>query len=132
MSTAKVLPSNDKKRVVIIDDNTDVADSLAQWLTLAQHEVATAYTGATGIELVSKMGPDIVLLDIGLPDQSGYDIAQHLDSIRSSLPPFILVAVTGYGQCSDTNTDSVKHSGFDYYFTKPLDVEKLRSIGLKL
>jgi DNA-binding response OmpR family regulator len=84
------------KRVLIVDDNIDVADTLAQWLKLAGHEVYTAYTGASAIDATIEFKPEIVLLDIGLPDLNGYDVALRLRSL-SDIPPFLLVAVTGYG-----------------------------------
>jgi two-component system, sensor histidine kinase len=132
MSTPNALQSRGKKHIVIIDDNTDVADSLAQWLKLADYVVSIAYTGAEGLHLVSRVAPDVILLDIGLPDKNGYDIALQLNSIRASLPPFTLVAVTGYGYSADNGGMSFKQVGFDHYFAKPLGVENLRSIGLML
>ncbi|HWV16336.1 MAG TPA: response regulator [Cellvibrio sp.] len=115
------------KRVLIVDDYADVADTLAQWLRLAGHSVQTAYTGAQAIESTVAFQPDVVLLDIGLPDSSGFDIAKKLRALPN-LQKFLLVAVTGYGQASLRK--SVLEAGFDEHFAKPMDFEKLGSIGL--
>jgi two-component system, sensor histidine kinase len=115
------------KRVLIVDDNIDVADTLAQWLKLAGHEVYTAYTGASAIDATIEFKPEIVLLDIGLPDLNGYDVALRLRSL-SDIPPFLLVAVTGYGQASARET--MLNAGFDEHFVKPMGFKKLGSIGL--
>jgi two-component system, sensor histidine kinase len=115
------------KRVLIVDDNIDVADTLAQWLKLAGHEVHTAYTGASAIDATRDFKPEIVLLDIGLPDLNGYDVAVRLRSLPD-VPPFMLVAVTGYGQASAR--EMMLNAGFDEHFVKPMGFKKLGSIGL--
>ncbi|HEY8939937.1 MAG TPA: ATP-binding protein [Cellvibrio sp.] len=115
------------KRVLIVDDNIDVADTLAQWLKLAGHEVYTAYTGASAIDATREFKPEIVLLDIGLPDLNGYDVAVRLRSLPD-VPPFLLVAVTGYGQASAR--EMMLNAGFDEHFVKPMGFKKLGSIGL--
>lgn len=115
------------KRVLIVDDNIDVADTLAQWLKLAGHEVYTAYTGTSAIEATMDFKPEIVLLDIGLPDLNGYDVAVRLRSLPD-VPPFLLVAVTGYGQASAR--EMMLNAGFDEHFVKPMGFKKLGSIGL--
>lgn len=117
------------KRVLIIDDNPEVADTLAQWLSLAGHDVYTAYTGAEAIEKLPLFKPEIVLLDIGLPDINGYEVAKRLRAL-ADVPPFTLVAVTGYGHPSDS--DVFRSAGFDEYFSKPMHSSKLKSIGLEL
>lgn len=119
----------ESKRVIIIDDNHDVADSLAQWLTLAGHDVHTFYTGEDALENVEHIKPEIVLLDIGLPDINGYEVARKLRSVPN-LPVFTLVAVTGYGEPADSNV--FRSAGFDEYFSKPMHFSKLKSIGLDL
>ena len=117
------------KRVLIIDDNVDVADTLAQWLQLAGHEVRTVYNGVEAISVTTEFCPEIVLLDIGLPDLNGYDVAAQLRALPDT-PPFLLVAVTGYGQASDEK--AFIEAGFDRHFTKPMGLSKLESIGLHL
>jgi len=128
-STQNLAPEKVIKRVLIIDDNHDVADSLAQWLTLAGHDVHTCYTGEDALQNIPDIKPDIVLLDIGLPDINGYEVARRLRAIEN-IPTFTLVAVTGYGQPADS--DVFRSAGFDQYFSKPMHFTKLKSIGLDL
>lgn len=129
MQSVPVPDTKKIKRVLIIDDNHEVADSLAQWLTLAGHDVHTHYTGAEAIQNVPEIKPEIILLDIGLPDLNGYEVARKLRELPD-VPPFLLVAVTGYGQPSDPET--FRSAGFDEYFSKPMHSSKLKSIGLDL
>ncbi len=117
------------KRVLIIDDNHEVADSLAQWLSLAGHQVHTLYTGKDAIKQLPELQPDIILLDIGLPDLNGYEVAKKLRAVEN-VAPFILVAVTGYSQPTDSAV--FRQAGFDEYFSKPMHASKLKSIGLEL
>jgi CheY-like chemotaxis protein len=130
MQSSSVIKNEKKlKRVLIVDDNHDVADSLAQWLSLAGHDVHTAYTGAEAVEKVPALKPDIILLDIGLPDINGYEVAKRLRALVD-VPPFTLVAVTGYGHPSDS--DVFRKAGFDEYFSKPMHSSKFKAIGLEL
>ncbi|GGY73928.1 hypothetical protein GCM10011613_19040 [Cellvibrio zantedeschiae] len=128
-STQPVTNTKAIKRVLIVDDNHDVADSLSQWLALAGHEVHTLYTGAEAVEKVPEIKPDIILLDIGLPDINGYEVARKLRAL-TGVPNFVLVAVTGYGQPADPEV--FRSAGFDEYFSKPMHASKLKSIGLEL
>ena len=114
-------------RVLIVDDNVDVVSTLSQWLKIGGYDVQAAYNGSQAIQLTAEFQPEIILLDIGLPDLNGYDIALQLRKIPD-IPKFLLVAVTGYGQGSD-NQDFLD-AGFDRHFAKPMDLSKLASIGL--
>lgn len=128
-STQATTETKPTKRVIIVDDNHDVADSLAQWLTLAGHEVHTFYRGEDVVNNLQHIAPQIVLLDIGLPDINGYDVARKLRAIPN-IPYFTLVAVTGYGQPADESV--FRSAGFDEYFSKPMHFDKLKSIGLDI
>lgn len=128
-STQTAAAEKESKRVIIIDDNHDVADSLAQWLTLAGHDVHTFYTGETALQNVQRIQPQIILLDIGLPDINGYEVARKLRAVPD-VAKFTLVAVTGYGQ--PTDSEVFRSAGFDEYFSKPMHFSKLKSIGLDL
>lgn len=114
-------------RVLIVDDNVDVVTTLSQWLKIGGYDVQAAYNGAQAIQLTAEFKPEIILLDIGLPDLNGYDIAIQLRKIPD-IPNFLLVAVTGYGQGSDSQ--EFLDAGFDRHFAKPMDLRKLESIGL--
>ena len=112
-----------RKRVLIIDDNKDAADSLAQLLQLDGHETQAAYSSKQALEHVQLFGPDIMLLDIGLPEMNGYEIAKALRS-RPSLDHLRLIAVTGYGQAIDRQFALT--AGFNDHLMKPLDIAALR------
>ena len=86
-----------KRRVLIVDDNVDAADSLALLLKSDGHEAATAYSADTALEAVEHLRPEIVLLDVGLPQRDGYDIARHLRA-SNAVPGMRLIALTGYGR----------------------------------
>lgn len=115
------------KRVLIVDDNVDVLTTLSQWLKMGGYDVRTACNGAQAIVATLEFEPQIVLLDIGLPDINGYDIALQLRKLVN-IPSFLLVAVTGYGHASDGK--EFLDAGFDRHFAKPMDLSKLESIGL--
>ena len=111
--------------VMIIDDNQDVADSCATLLELSGHRVRTAYAANQGLELAQDLQPDVMLLDIGLPDMSGYDLAARIRATAWGRET-ILVAVTGWGQESDR--ERAFSSGFDYHLTKPISADALETL----
>ena len=93
------------------------------------HTVRTAYTGAQATERTLEFKPDIVFLDIGLPDMSGYEVAVKLRQLP--IPQqFLLVALTGYGQEHDRQ--SALAAGFNEHFAKPVDFGKLAALGLHI
>jgi CheY-like chemotaxis protein len=103
----------------------DSARALAEMLELWGHQVRIAHDGPAAIELALAFGPQVVLLDIGLPGMNGYEVARRLRG-ESALESTLLVAVTGYGQEDDQR--KAQHSGFDRHLTKPVDLEALRKI----
>lgn len=117
------------KRVLVVDDNIDAAQTLSQLLSLVGHEVEVAYSGSQAIDITQSFLPEVVFLDIGLPDISGYDVARSLRALPE-IPAFTMVALTGYGQEKDRQ-DALA-AGFDEHFTKPLDFNKLGLLGLSL
>jgi PAS domain S-box-containing protein len=117
--------SNGGLEVMIIDDNQDVADSCATLLALSGHRVRTAYAANQGLELAQDLPPDVMLLDIGLPDMSGYDLAARIRATAWGRET-ILVAVTGWGQESDR--ERAFSSGFDYHLTKPISTDALETL----
>ena len=115
------------KRILVVDDNEDAADTLAELLELDGHEVRTAYTGAQAIERTFAFRPDIVFLDIGLPDINGHEVAGKLRQL--AIPQdFLLIALTGYGQEHDRR--AALAAGFNDHFAKPVDFDKLATLGL--
>ena len=120
-------PAGSSKRILVVDDNQDAADTLAELLELDGHEVRTAYTGAQAIERTVAFRPDIVFLDIGLPDINGHEVAGKLRQL--AIPQdFLLIALTGYGQEHDRR--AALAAGFNDHFAKPVDFDKLATLGL--
>jgi CheY-like chemotaxis protein len=113
-----------QRRVLIIDDNQDVAEPLALLLRDMGHQVHAAQGGRAGLEIARRVRPDIVLLDIAMPDMSGYEVAKEL---RQFLGASVrIVAVTGYGQDEDRRLSL--EAGFDQHLVKPVDAEFLKSL----
>jgi two-component system CheB/CheR fusion protein len=109
-------------RILVIDDNTDAADALALLLTIDGHEVETRPDGVSGIAAAARYRPDVVLLDIALPDVDGYEVARQLR--ESTLGRYVtLIAVTGYGLPSDRIRSA--EAGFDHHITKPVNPKEL-------
>jgi CheY-like chemotaxis protein len=115
-------PAPGARKVLIVDDNIDAADSLARILVLRGHEAHTAYDGLQAIERAKALRPDVVLLDIGLPGSNGYEVAKRL---REELEEeaMVIIALTGYGGKEDRRRTVA--AGFDYHLVKPVDVETL-------
>lgn len=114
-------------RLVLIDDLPAGRDMLAMWLRNVGFHVETADNGHTGLSAVDRFRPEAVLIDIGLPDMPGHDVARELRA-RESTRDLLLVAVTGYGR--DRDARKAKEAGFDAHFAKPVDLEKLRTLIL--
>jgi CheY-like chemotaxis protein len=113
-----------QRRILVVDDNEDAADSLATLLEVLGYQVRVAYDGPEAIEAADDFQPEAGLLDIGLPHLSGYDIARHIRSTRGG--KVVLVAITGWGQEEDRRR--AREAGFDHHFTKPADFERLVSV----
>ncbi|CAG9253971.1 response regulator [Paraburkholderia caribensis] len=110
------------KRILIVDDNVDAAEALAILLTMQGHEVETRADGASGMAAVTTYRPDIILLDIGLPDMDGYEVARQLRESGAS-EGMTLIAVTGYGSPADRIRSA--EAGFDHHLTKPVEADEL-------
>ena len=109
-------------RVLIVDDNGDAATSLSYVLTLTGYQVRVAHDGNQALEVADQLRPNVVLLDIGLPGMSGYEVARRLRA-RPWGADLHLIAVTGWGQDSDRAKS--QEAGFDEHLTKPIDPETL-------
>jgi PAS domain S-box-containing protein len=112
------------RRLLIIDDNVDAAESLAKLMVLSGHNVKTAYDGSAGLETMSDFNPDLILLDIGLPGINGYDVAREARQ-RLGKKPFLL-ALTGYG--SGDVRKRCQEAGFDAHLVKPAELDALDEI----
>jgi CheY-like chemotaxis protein len=107
------------RRVLVVDDNVDTAESLAVLLRLKGHEVETAHDGPAALAKAGSFHPEVVLLDIGLPGLDGYQVASRLRRRRRTARA-LLVALTGYGQEEDQHL--AREAGFDHHLTKPVDL----------
>jgi signal transduction histidine kinase/DNA-binding response OmpR family regulator len=112
-------------RVLVVDDNQDSADSLAQLLRLGGFDVYLAHDGPAALESARTLTPDIVMLDIGLPGMDGYEVARRLRATPAARTT-LLVAVTGYGQKEDR--DRSHQAGFDHHLVKPVDYGVLQKL----
>jgi CheY-like chemotaxis protein len=111
-----------KRRILIVDDNVDAALSLADILVFEGHECVALFSAREALEQAPTLRPDFVLLDIGLPDIDGYEVAKRLRRIRG-LEDVALIALTGYAQPEDQERS--RAAGFDWHFVKPLDYRQL-------
>jgi PAS domain S-box-containing protein len=113
------------RRVLIVDDSEDAALSLAMLLNNDGHEVEIAHDGASGMELMRVLSPHIILLDIGLPDVNGYELAKQMRQCPEGRGA-LLIALTGWGQEQDKV--NAMAAGFDLHLTKPVDYPRLLAI----
>jgi CheY-like chemotaxis protein len=119
------LPSAHSLRVLVVDDNVDAADSAAMLLRLSGHEVRVAYSGPTALDAAVEYQPNVVLLDIGLPEMDGYEVARRLRQ-HPQLKNVQLVAMTGYGQEEDRHRS--RAAGFNAHLVKPVAPQILREV----
>jgi PAS domain S-box-containing protein len=122
---ASQMPVDDEavaRRVLVVEDSPDGADTLAKLLRVNGHAVRTAADGPSALEAVGAFQPDVILLDIGLPGMSGYEVATQLRRLPG-MASARLIALTGYGQQRDR--DRSREAGFDQHLTKPVDHQAL-------
>ncbi len=109
-------------RVLVVDDNLDAAEMLAEWLGTIGHGVRVAADGPTALEVAADFQPDVALLDIGLPVMDGYEVARRLRTLPGCAQTR-LIALTGYGQESDH--DRSRRAGFEDHLVKPVDLDMI-------
>ena len=117
-------PTAAPRRVLIVDDNKDAASTMEILLKSLGHEARVVHTGIEALQITAEFKPDVVLLDIGLPDIDGYEVARRLRASKSDRS-FRIVAVTGWDQ--DTDKRKSQEAGFDMHLVKPVapaDLEK--------
>ena len=114
-------------RILVVDDNEMAADALSQLLSMRGHETAVAYSGASALEEAASFDPEVIFLDIGLPDMTGYDVAV---AMRKERKTYFIVALTGYGQ--DDDKDKAKRSGIDQHLTKPAGLKEIQAVLRKV
>jgi signal transduction histidine kinase/ActR/RegA family two-component response regulator len=114
-----------KRRILVVDDNRDAADSLALMLQMMGHETRTAYDGVAAVEAAAKFRPEVVVLDIGLPKRNGYEAARQIRR-QGWGEALVLIALTGWGQEEDKRR--ALEAGFDHHLTKPVDAADLERL----
>lgn len=111
--------------MLVVDDNHDSADTVTMLLRRSGHEVRVAYSGEEALEKGPEFRPNIVLLDLGLPEMDGYEIARRLRQ-NPQLKNSRFVALSGYGQ--DSDRERSRREGFDAHMVKPASFEKLEEV----
>jgi PAS domain S-box-containing protein len=114
--------ASEKRRILVVDDNRDSAESMALLLRLSGHQTWLAFDGPTAVSLAAEHSPDTVVLDIGLPGMDGYQVAAKLRELPQTSNS-LLIALTGYGQEEDLR--QAKAAGFSEHFVKPVNPESL-------
>ncbi|MGZ3457489.1 MAG: ATP-binding protein [Archangium sp.] len=117
-------PSETSRRILLVDDNTDAAELLAELLRLHGHEVLVAHDGPQALTAAPPFEPQIAILDIGLPVMDGYELARRLVGTLARTP--LLIALTGYGQEHDRIR--AREAGFDEHLVKPVDPKVLLTL----
>jgi signal transduction histidine kinase len=113
----------ERRRVLVVDDNADAADLLAELLGSYGHEVLVSHDGPRALELLANFRPEVAILDIGLPVMDGYELAARM---REKLDGVMLVALTGYGQDHDRARSAA--AGFHHHLVKPVDPGRLLAL----
>jgi PAS domain S-box-containing protein len=125
IATADSSSTNGELRILIVDDYYAAAESLAMVLEIKGYQVWIAHEGLSAIEMAKVKQPQVVLLDIGLPEMDGYEIAKRLRQCPE-LGEMLIIALSGYSQPNDP--EALRATSFDEYLTKPVDIEKLQEL----
>ncbi|MDQ2911738.1 MAG: ATP-binding protein, partial [Chloroflexota bacterium] len=126
--TAAIAATGPRRRILVVDDNVDAAEALGELLRDYGHEVATAHDGQQALDHARLHRPEIVLLDISMPEMDGYEVAKRIRG-ELGLGDALLIALSGYGE--DRHRRLAREAGFDQHVTKPVDASKLEEL-LKL
>jgi CheY-like chemotaxis protein len=117
--------STPKRRLLVVDDNKDAAESMSMLLEMWGHDVAYACDGPSALETAEQWQPQAVFLDIGLPGMDGYEVAERLRELPHAKDA-VLIAITGYGQEDDRVRS--RRAGIDHHLVKPVAPDALRSL----
>lgn len=117
--------NSDRISILIVDDNTSGAQTLSMLLDLDGYEVSVANCGAEAIQKFHQTNPSVILLDIGLPDMSGYDVARQIRALPGS-DRVTIMAVTGWG--SERDRALAREAGCDLHLTKPVNFDHLERL----
>jgi PAS domain S-box-containing protein len=120
-----VSDSGPPRRILVVDDNVDAAETAASLLRLWGHEVSVINDGLAVLQAVRDFRPEVILLDLGLPGMTGYEVARQIRS-EPEFDSLVIAAMTGYGQAEDMRR--TREAGFNYHLTKPLDPTRLEAL----
>src|SRR5690606_13154016 len=123
--TAADAPREAGRRVVLVDDNVDAAEILAQSLTLLGHTTWVAHDGASALALLREVKPDVALVDLGLPVMDGYELASHVTR-DPALTALRLIALTGFG--GDQERARTQAAGFRGHLVKPVRLAEIDQV----
>jgi CheY-like chemotaxis protein len=112
------------KRILVVDDNADAAESMAVLMSIEGHEVKTVTDAMQALSCLEVFAPQVAIIDIGLPGMNGYELAEGIRATRLAKSP-LLIALTGYGQAEDF--DRSRDAGFDHHFVKPADLKAIQA-----
>jgi CheY-like chemotaxis protein len=112
-------------RVVIVEDNVDSAELMAEWLDHEGHLVTVAHSGPEGVAAIHEARPDVVVCDIGLPGMDGVEVCRTVRETMGTAAP-VMVALTGWGM--DKDRQRTANAGFEHHLVKPVDLVKLQSV----
>jgi len=117
------------RRVLVVDDHAPSAEMVAEILTLEGYEVRVAHSASQAMEVAVQFAPYVVILDIGLPDEDGFEVARSIKA-RAELQAMRLIALSGYGQSQYPRR--AREAGFERYLVKPVDLDELLALVREL
>lgn len=115
----------ESRRILLVDDSADAAFAMSMLLEALGHEVRTEHDGVRALASIDEFRPDVVVLDIGLPGMSGFDVAREMRK-RDATRHALLLALTGYGSAADRQT--ALDAGFDHHLTKPVSIDEIEAL----
>lgn len=113
------------RRILVVDDNQDAADMLGEFLTVMGHEVRVVYDGRDALRTLPEFAAQVVLLDIGLPEIDGWEVARQIREVQRP-PCLCIIAVTGYGDEKDVQRS--RRVGIDHHVVKPANLKTLEAL----
>jgi CheY-like chemotaxis protein len=117
--------STQPRRVLLVDDSVDAAEAMSMLLETLGHEVRVVHDGPSALAIVDDFAPEVVILDIGLPGMSGFDVAREL-RMRAVTKTALLIALTGYG--ADSDKQEARDAGFDHHLVKPVSFTAIETV----
>jgi CheY-like chemotaxis protein len=112
------------RRILVVDDNADAAESIAVFMRIEGHEVKTVTDATQALACLEAFAPQVAIIDIGLPGMNGYELASRIRASKTLAVP-LMIALTGYGQAEDF--DRSREAGFDHHFVKPADLRTIQA-----